>query len=92
METRLAESRGQINNENIPKRKRKSKKVSPEKLKMANEVRMWLRVITMAELADKNGTSISPNKLNGTWRANSNLDWPDMPEPNEKCGMRLDSY
>ena len=62
----------------------KVKKVSPEKLRMANEVRMWLRVITIAELADESGKSISPAKLNGTWRADSTLDWPDMPEPTEK--------
>ena len=51
---------------------------------MANEVRMWLKVITVAELADKNGRGISPDKLNGTWRVNSNLNWPGMPKSTEK--------
>jgi ribonuclease HI len=55
------------------------------RLQLANEYRMWLRVITVADMADYNGTRISPEKLNGTWRAPSSLKgWPNLPRPSEK--------
>ena len=38
---------------------------SDNRLRIANEVRMWLRVITVAELADANGAYTSPKKLDG---------------------------
>ena len=45
---------------------------------------MWLRVITVAELADANGACISPEKLNGRWRNDSTHLWPNIPQPSEK--------
>ena len=51
---------------------------------MANEVRMWLGVITIAELADDLGVAIPPNRLNGMWRSGSWLNWPNTVEPTEK--------
>ena len=40
---------------------------SDNRLRMANEVRMWLRVITVAELADADSACISPEKLDERW-------------------------
>ena len=54
------------------------------RLRIANEVRMWLRVITVAELADVDGTCISPEKLDGGWRNSSTHLWPNIPRPSEK--------
>ena len=45
---------------------------------------MWLRVITVAELADADGACISPEKLDGRWRNDSTLLWPNVPKPSEK--------
>ena len=57
--------------------KAKSKKITNRVLEEANLCRIYLRVITVAELADQNGREISPHKLNGTWRATSTLVWPN---------------
>ena len=59
-------------------------KASKNKLRMANNVRMWLRVITISDLADAGGTRIPANRLGGSWRADSSLSWPDLPAPTEK--------
>jgi len=52
-----------------------------ENIKMASKERLWLRVITVADLANDNGCTIDPNKLNDSWRGKSNLNWP-------KCAMQ----
>ena len=55
-----------------------------KKLKLANQVRQWLRVITIAELAEEGGMRIPSNRLTGFWRAESTLEWPNLPEPTPK--------
>ena len=45
---------------------------------------MYLRVITVAELADENGLRISPERLNGTWRASSDIKWPNQVPPTQE--------
>ena len=41
--------------------------ISDSRLTIANEVRMWLKVVTISELADVDGACISPEKLDGRW-------------------------
>ena len=48
---------------------------------IANLCRVYLRVITIAELANEKGTMIPGNRMNGKWRAQSSLEWPDIPCP-----------
>ena len=57
---------------------------SDNRLRIANEVRMWLRVITVAELVDADGACISPEKLDRRWQNDSTLLWPNSPKPSEK--------
>ena len=66
--------------------------VSPRRLQIANEVRMWLRVVTIAELADEDGKHISPAKLNGMWRNVSKYNWPNQPSPTKKMWRVFKSY
>ena len=49
-----------------------------------NAVRIYLRVITIADLADESGTFIGCNALQGDWRAQSDFEWPDQPRPPDK--------
>ena len=60
------------------------KGATKHKLRIANECRIFLRVITIAELADINGRFISPDRLDGTWQAKSNLRWPTQCKPTKK--------
>ena len=50
-------------------------------LRQANAVRLYLRVVTIADLADVGGTFIPANMLDGGWRAGSDLKWPYQPIP-----------
>ena len=59
-------------------------KITCTMLTQANECRIYLRVITIAELADLNGTTINFDKLNGKWQAISMLNWPNQPSPNKQ--------
>ena len=45
---------------------------------------MWLKVITIAELADADGACISPEKLDGRWRNDSTHLRPNIPKPSKK--------
>lgn len=54
------------------------------KLRMANECRLFLRVITIAELANVDGRFISPDRLDGSWQAQSTLRWPTQCKPSKK--------
>ena len=53
-------------------------------LENANLCRMYARVITVAELADINGRTISPERLDGRWRATSGLRWLNQIPPTKK--------
>jgi hypothetical protein len=50
-------------------------------LKKLNAVRMYMRVITVADLTDLSGTVVSYDKLTGDFRADSELEWPNQPKP-----------
>ena len=58
-------------------RMRQQKGTSDSKLHQVNRVRIWLRVITIAELANPDGACISPEKFTGNWRNDSTLTWPN---------------
>ena len=53
-------------------------------LQSANYVRLYLRVITLSDLTNIQGTHIPSAHLNGEWRCSSNLHWPDIPKPPRK--------
>merc|ERR1711966_406520 len=63
---------------------RQQKGMNDNKLRQVNRVRIWLRVVTIAELADPDGACISPEKFTGDWRNDSTLTWPNQPFPTEK--------
>ena len=46
-------------------------------LRKANEVRLYLRVVTIADLADETGRFIPDGMLCGDWQAGSDLHWPE---------------
>ena len=54
-------------------RMRQQKGMSDSKLRQVNRIQIWLRVITIAELADPDGACISPEKFTGDWRNDSTL-------------------
>ena len=49
-----------------------------------NDVRMWLKVITIAELTDTDGACTSPEKLDRRWRNDSTHLWSNIPKPSKK--------
>ena len=50
-------------------------------LRRANAVRLYLRVVTIADLADPTGLFIPDGMLTGDWQAGSDLLWPYQPKP-----------
>jgi len=52
-------------------------------LRKLNAVRIYLRVITIADLAVGDGVDIGHTTLQGDWRAGSDLKWPRQPKPPE---------
>ena len=44
------------------------------RLILANKVQIWLRVITTANLVDKNGRTIDPKTIDGSWRGKADLN------------------
>ena len=57
-----------------------------------NEVRTYLRVITIADLVDKAGTYIQAEMLCGKWRAGSDLKWPKAAKPGKKAWSEFRKY
>jgi hypothetical protein len=51
------------------------------KLEKLNYVRLFLHVITIADLANEQGNIIPGHRFSGKWQANSSLEWPDIPTP-----------
>lgn len=60
------------------------KGITQAKLRKANAVRLYLRVIMISDLADIPGQIIPEGILTGEWRANSDLKWPYQPKPPDK--------
>ena len=63
-----------------------SKGLTPKEKQLANEMRIWLRVICILDLADVEGVSIAWNRLTGKWRGISagNWVWPNQPTPSHE--------
>ncbi len=55
--------------------------ISRAALRQANAVRLYLRVVTLADLTDVNGQYIPADMLDGEWQAGSVLKWPFQPKP-----------
>ena len=60
--------------------------LTPKEKELANECRMWLRIITISDIADLNGQSIKIRRLKGFWRATPAIDlrWPQLPTPTKR--------
>ena len=56
-------------------------RITKGQLKQANTVRLYLRVITISDLTDPEGSTIPDGMLTGDWQAGSDLLWPDIPCP-----------
>ena len=63
---------------------RKQPGIFDNRLRIANEARIWLWVITIADLANVGGTCIPYGRLDGSWRNSSSLNWPKLPTPSKK--------
>jgi hypothetical protein len=61
--------------------------ITPVMLVYANEFRIWMRIISLAQLASVDGTNICIDRIrnNSEWRAKSDgLNWPNVREPTNK--------
>ena len=54
------------------------------KLDKANHHRMYIKCITISDLAHTRGVHIPGNRMNGEWHAPSTLIWPQLPWPPPK--------
>ena len=55
--------------------------VTRRKLQLANIARIWIGVVTIADLANASGDCIPDGNVTGNWRAGSGLEWPNQDEP-----------
>jgi hypothetical protein len=55
--------------------------ITPYELFKINEVRKFLRVITLADLVSEDGTQINAGMLTGEWTAGFDLEWPNQEKP-----------
>ena len=55
--------------------------ITRAKLRRANAVRLYIRVFSVADIADIPGTHIRDGMLQGDWQAGSDLLWPYQPKP-----------
>ena len=53
--------------------------ITTSQLRQANTVRLYLWVITIADICDTTGYFIPSGVLNGDWQAGSDLKWPFQP-------------
>ena len=61
-----------------------NKKRTVGQLKRINDIKIFLRVITIADLANLDGTIIDFERISGKWRAPSNLLWPRQCTPTKE--------
>ena len=59
--------------------------ITRKKLERANYWRIYLRIITVSDIADEIGKIVPSGRLYGQWQAHSTLNWPDIPKPDRKC-------
>ena len=55
--------------------------ISTGRLMKAKNVRLYLRVITIADLENPQGTHICDGMLDGSWQSGLDLLWPEIPCP-----------
>ena len=60
------------------------KKITTRQLREIDDVRLFLQIITISNLANLNGTHIDFELISGKWRATSNLLWPRQCAPTAK--------
>ena len=63
-------------------------KTTPKEWLLDNKCRLWMRVITIADLASINGRTIPIERLKGQWKITPipGFTWPKQPEPrNAHC-------
>ena len=74
-----------VNNKSIMERIVRLKGMTKDELKQVKVVRLWMRVVTMADMTNKAGTDIIDNMICGQWRAGTDLKWPKEHCPRKKC-------
>ncbi len=55
--------------------------ITTTQLHKANAVRLYLRVLTIADIAHPSGKFIPDGNLSGNWQGGSDLHWPYQPKP-----------
>ena len=55
--------------------------ITKHQLRKVNKVRLYLRVITIADLANEAGDYIRDDMLNGEWTAGTDLEFPKQNRP-----------
>ena len=55
--------------------------ITRAKLRQVNAVRLYMRVVTIADITDVGGTFIPAGQLDGKWQAGSDIKWPYQPSP-----------
>jgi hypothetical protein len=55
--------------------------ITENTLKLLNYVRLYLRVITLADIANEQGNMIPGQRFSGSWQAKSIITWPEIPCP-----------
>ena len=55
--------------------------ITRAKLRQVNAVRLYMRVVTIADITDVGGTFIPAGQLDGEWQAGSDIKWPYQPSP-----------
>lgn len=56
-------------------------RLTRSQLQQANAVRLYLRVLTIADLADPTGQFIPDGNMSGNWQGGSDIHWPYQPKP-----------
>ena len=66
-------------------------KTTPLERKHLRMALHFMRVVTLADIADPKGSMIPGHKLTGDWRANTAGEWPKQPQP-PKTAFAIKSY
>ena len=59
--------------------------ITRKRLERANYWRVYLKIITVCDIADVTGHYIPAGRLYGGWQAKSTLNWPQISRPQKKC-------
>ncbi len=60
--------------------------LTPKERRLANEYRLWIRVITISDLVPPGRNEIPYERLTGQWRADTpaKMTWPNLPQPTKE--------